>query len=145
MKKCFALLFIIVLLISCKSSKVLVGKYQIVSVNYNYIFDMNSQRYSSNNLNGNTSKGKFRIIPLSSQKMLIICNDLVFSKNADFIKELDKSSGDSINIGMYHSYKILGSTIFEIDVTNKDSLTFRKTYSNELTKTKDIGTLSNIK
>ncbi|MBE8724005.1 hypothetical protein C4F50_03520 [Flavobacterium sp. KB82] len=90
-------------------------------------------------VSGTIGKGKFKTFVLSSEKILIVCNDIIWKKNSGDIKEMNKT-GDSIVVGVFDGYKNLGSTIFEITLKEK-ILSFRKTYVNQLQQTESEGTL----
>lgn len=130
-----------ILINSCKSESILIGrKYQTDSVNESiYTFDMKSHNYSKKMNSGTIEKGKFKTFVLSSEKILIVCNDIIWRKTGSDIKEMDKT-GDSVVVGMLDGYKNLRSTIFEITSKEK-KISFRKTYVNQLQQTESEGTL----
>lgn len=100
---------------------------------------MKSHNYSKKMLSGTIGKGKFKTFVLSSEKILIVCNNIIWKKNSGDIKGMNKT-GDSVVVGVFDGYKNLGSTIFE--VTSKEKkLLFRKTYVNQLQLTESEGTL----
>lgn len=140
MNKCI-LIPLLSILISCKSESILTGrKYQTDSVNESiYTFDMKSHNYSKKMVSGTIGKGKFKTFVLSSEKILIVCNDMIWKKTSGDIKEMNKT-GDSVVVGVFDGYKNLGSTIFEITLKEK-KLSFRKTYVNQLQQTESEGTL----
>ncbi|MFC4738961.1 hypothetical protein ACFO3U_03040 [Flavobacterium ponti] len=140
MRKIF-LLLICTIVISCKSSFIEKGKYKINSANGSiYEFDTDNNSYTYKNLNGTKREGKFKIVHLNKEKVLLICNDLVFKKNRYPIKELNQQ-GDSLYIGSYSAIKNLGATIFEINICNKEKITFRKTNTNDLENSNEKGIL----
>lgn len=137
----YILIPLLSILISCKSESILTGrKYQTDSVNENiFTFDMKSHKYSEKMASGSIGKGKFKTFVLSSEKILIVCNNMIWKKNSGYIKEMNKT-GDSVVVGVFDGYKNLGSTIFEITLKEK-KLSFRKTYANQLQLTESEGTL----
>ncbi|WP_428228942.1 hypothetical protein [Flavobacterium sp.] len=141
MNKYILLLLLSILINSCKSESILTGrKYQTDSINENiYTFDMKSHNYSKKMVSGTIGKGKFKTFVLSSEKILIVCNDIIWKKTDTDIKEMDKT-GDSVVVGVFDGYKNLGSTIFEITSKEK-KLLFRKTYVNQLQQTESEGAL----
>lgn len=140
MNKAILLLLLSILINSCKSEAIMNGKYQTDSVNEGvYTFDMNNHNYSKELKNGTIAKGKFKTFVLSSEKVLIVFNDIILKRTSGDVKEANKV-GDSIVIGVFDGYKNLGSTIFEITSKEKKIL-FRKTYVNQLEKTESEGTL----
>lgn len=139
MRNVLVILFIGFLILSCKPSEMIKGKYRTDSVNGNkYEFDTNSHKFSNQLNSGKITSGNFKIIYLSPERSLIICNDLIFKKNRVPFKELNEVS-DSVYIGSFSTYKNLGATIFEINTKDKNNLTFRKTYANQLDETDDKG------
>lgn len=139
MRNVLFIVFIGFLILSCKPSEIIKGKYGTHSVNGNkYEFDTNSHKFSYQLNSGKIATGKFKIIHLSPERSLIICNNLIFKKNRVPFKELNEVS-DSVYIGSYSTYKNLGATIFEINTKDKNNLTFRKTYANQLDETDDNG------
>ncbi|KAF2329132.1 hypothetical protein [Flavobacterium nitrogenifigens] len=137
----YILLLILLILISCKSESILTGrKYQTNSVNEGiYTFDMKSHNYSEKKVSGTIAKGKFKTFVLSSEKTLIVCNDMILRKTSDDIEEMN-NIGDSLVAAVFNRYKNLGSTVFEITSKEK-KLSFRKTYVNQLQQTESEGTL----
>jgi hypothetical protein len=141
MKKIFFVLFISFAIISCKSSSDLKGIYQTISSDSKvYHFDMKNKKYNIEVKNEIEREGKFKTVKLSSKKTLIICSEMILKKTNGFIKELDKN-GDSIVVGVYDGYKNLGATLFEITKDVNGSLSFRKTYVNEIKNTEIEGKL----
>ena len=138
--KIFTYTLILFLLISCKTNSKLTGKYQAnLSDSTNYIFNFTNKQFTHKLQSGNLAKGKFKTLVLSSEKTLLVCNNVIFKRSGGLIKETN-STGDSITIGTFIGYKNFGATVFEI-TSKKDSLSFRKTYANELQKTESEGTL----
>ena len=138
--KIFTYILISFLLISCKTNSKLTGKYQAnLSDSTNYIFNMTNKQFTHKLSSGTLAKGKFKTLVLSSEKKLLVCNDIVFKRSGELIKEKN-STGDSITIGTFSGYKNFGATVFEI-TTKKDSLLIRKTYANKLQKTESKGIL----
>ena len=134
-------LFLCFEIISCKSSAHLKGNYQTVykdSLVYN--FDMKRHKYQVEVNNKVKRNGKFKIVELSSEKTLLICNEMLIKRAGNFIKELNKS-GDSTVVGVYDGYKNSGPLLFEITKDMNENLSFRKTYLNELTETEMEGKL----
>jgi hypothetical protein len=135
------ILFLCFEIISCKPTSNLKGNYQTVSTDsLVYNFDMKNHKYQVKVNNKVKKKGKFKIVDLSSEKTLLICNEIIMKRTGGFIKELDKS-GDSIVIGVYDGYKNLGPILFEITKDINQNLSFRKTYVNELEETELEGKL----
>ncbi|MDI9312557.1 MAG: hypothetical protein QM535_20265 [Limnohabitans sp.] len=131
------------LLLNCKSNSKLIGKYQAnLTDSTNYTFNLSNKKYTHKFHSGTVGKGKFKIIVLSSEKTLLVCNELVFKKGGGLIKETN-SEGDSITVGTFNGYKNFGNTVFEI-TSKKDSLLFRKTYANKLQKTESEGILISL-
>lgn len=141
MNKYILFLLLIILINSCKSEAIMAnGQYQINYVSENvYTFDMNTHSYSIKTGNGSLAKGKFKVFVLSSEKILIVFNDIILKKTSSDIREIDKT-GDSIVSYVFDGYKNAGSTIFEI-TSKQNILSFRKTYVNQLQKTESEGTL----
>jgi hypothetical protein len=134
-------LFLCCEIISCKSSTNLKGNYQTISTDsLVYNFDMKHHKYQVEVNNIVKRNGKFKIVELSTEKTLLICNEIKFERAGGFIKELDKN-GDSTVTGVYHGYKILGAVLFEITKDINENLSFRKTYVNELKETEMEGKL----
>jgi hypothetical protein len=100
---------------------------------------MNDKKFSHKLGNGSLSNGKFKILVLSSEKTLLVCNDMILKRSDGFIKEKNKA-GDSVVVGTFDGYKNLGSTVFEI-TSKGETLNYRKTYTNELQKTESGGIL----
>lgn len=137
----YILFLLLLILNSCKSEAIMAsGQYQINSVNEGeYTFDMNTCSYSIKTGNKSLAKGKFKVFVLSSEKILIVFNDIILKKTSGDVREMDKS-GDSIVSHVFDGYKNVGSTIFEI-TSKQNILSFRKTYVNQLQKTESEGTL----
>ncbi len=137
----YILLLLLSILISCKSESILnARKYQTDCVNESiYTFDMKSHNYSKKMLSGTIGKGKFKTFVLSSEKTLIVCNDIILRKTSDDIEEMN-DTGDSLVANLFNRFKNLGSTVFEITSKEK-KLSFRKTYVNQLQHTESEGTL----
>ena len=137
-----SIIFILIsfLIISCRTNSKLIGEYQAnLSDSTHYIFNLTNKQYTHKWPGGKLSKGKFKVLNLSSEKKLLVCNELVLKRGGGLIKEAN-GSGDSITIGAYMGYKNFGATVFEITSTEK-TLKYRKTYVNELQKTESEGTL----
>lgn len=100
---------------------------------------MKSHNYSKKMLSGTIGKGKFKTFVLSSEKTLIVCNDIILRKTSDDIEEMN-DTGDSLVANLFNRFKNLGSTVFEITSKEK-KLSFRKTYVNQLQQTESEGTL----
>jgi len=140
MNKTILLLLFVILIISCKSEAIMTGKYKTDSINESvYTFDMNKHNYSIELSNGTIAKGKFKTFILSSEKTLIVFNDIILKRTGGDVKEANKA-GDSIVIGVLDGYKNVGSTVFEI-TSKEEILSFRKTYVNQLQQTESEGTL----
>ena len=130
-------------IISCKTTSKLRGEYQAnLSDSTHYLFNLANKKYIHKWSNGQLSKGKFKILNLSSEKKLFVCNELIFKRRGGLVKEAT-SSGDSITIGAYTGYENLDATVFEITSKEKNLL-YRKTYINELQKTESEGILVKI-
>lgn len=141
--KSIIILLISFLVISCKSNSKLIGEYQTNSSgNTEYIFNLSNKQYTQKLGNRGYAKGKFKILVLSSEKTLLVCNDMILKKIDGFIKEKENAS-DSISIFNLNGYKNLGSTVFEI-TSKEETLTYRKTYTNDLKKTESEGALIKI-
>lgn len=141
-----SIIFILIsfLLISCRTNSKLTGEYQAnLPDSTNYTFNLSAKQYTHKWPGGTFSKGKFKILDLSSEKKLLVCNELVLKRANGVIKEAN-GSGDSINIGTYTGYKNFGGTVFEITSKEK-TLRYRKTYANELQKTESEGIMVKIK
>ncbi|URM35226.1 hypothetical protein [Flavobacterium anhuiense] len=100
---------------------------------------MKSHNYSKKMASGTIAKGKFKTFVLSSEKTLIVCNDIILRKTSDDIEEMN-DTGDSLVANLFNRFKNLGSTVFEITSKEK-KLSFRKTYVNQLQQTESEGTL----
>ena len=139
MKNIF-LFLITFLVISCKTNSKLMGEYQAnLSDSTNYTFNFANKQYTHKWPNGTFSKGKFKILDLSSEKKLLVCNELIYKRANGVIREAN-ISGDSINVGTYFAYQKFGKTVFEITSTEK-TLLYRKTYADKLQKTDSEGIL----
>lgn len=139
MKNTFFLL-ISFLVISCKTNSKLVGEYQInLSDSTYYTFNLANKKYIKKLSSGSFAKGKFRILDLSSEKKLFVCNEIILRRANGLMKETN-SSGDSITIGTFSAFKNLGATVFEITL-KKDTLLFRRTHVNQLHETENEGIL----
>jgi len=141
MNKYILLLLLSILMNSCKSESILTArKYQTDFVNEGiYTFDMKSHNYSEKRVSGTIGKGKFKTFVLSSEKTLIVCNDIILRKTSDDIEEMN-DTGDSLVANLFNRFKNLGSTVFEITSKEK-KLSFRKTYANQLQQTESEGIL----
>ncbi|WP_427873023.1 hypothetical protein [Flavobacterium sp. MMS24-S5] len=109
----YILLLLLSSLISCKSESILTGrKYQTDSINEGiYTFDMKSHNYSKKMVSGTIGKGKFKTFMLSSEKTLIVCNDIILRKTSDDIEEIN-NTGDSLVATLFNRYKNLGFDSF---------------------------------
>lgn len=133
-------LLISLLVISCKTNSKPVGEYQInLSDSTYYTFNLANKKYTKKLSSGSIAKGKFKILDLSSEKKLFVCNEMILRRANGLIKETN-SSGDSITIGTYSGFKNLGATVFEITSKN-DILFYRKTHVNYLQDTESEGIL----
>jgi len=145
MKNLLLLALFCFFIISCASKDKMTGTYKI---NFNkdndYIFDMDNQSYTSVYKSGSIAKGKFKVVRLSSERILLVCNDLIFKNGHDYIKDINEKE-DSVYIGVEHWYKNLGSTVFEINKKDTENLKYRKTYGNQIEKTEETGILIRIK
>ena len=131
------------LVISCKTNSKLIGEYQTNSSDsIHYNFNMNNKMYTHKLGNGSFAKGKFKIIVLSSEKTLLICNDMILKKT-DGLIGMKNNDRDSVVVGNFDGYKNLGSTVFEL-TSKGEILNYRKTYTNELQKTESGGVLINL-
>lgn len=140
-----SIIFILIsfLIISCRSNSKLTGDYKAnLSDSTHYTFNLDNKQYTHKWPNGKFSKGKFKILDLSLEKKLLVCNELILKRAGGLIKEATNSA-DSITIGAYIGYKNFGATVFEITSKEK-TLLYRKTYANELQKTESEGTLIKI-
>ncbi|RKR11237.1 hypothetical protein C8C83_2941 [Flavobacterium sp. 90] len=141
-----SIIFILIsfLIISCRTNSKLRGEYQAnLSDSTNYTFNLSAKQYTHKWPSGKFSKGKFKILDLSSKKKLLVCNEFVLIRVNGIIKEAS-GSGDSINIGTYSGYKNFGATVFEITSKEK-TLQYRKTYANDLKKTESEGVMLKMK
>lgn len=138
--KNLTLILISFLVISCQSNSKIIGEYLTNSADSTeYIFNFKNKQYTKRLRSGSFAKGKFELLALSSEKTLLVCNDVIWKRTNDFYNEQDKD-GDSIVDKFFYGYKNLGATVFEI--TSKDAtLRYRKTYSNDLQKTESEGVL----
>lgn len=128
------------LVISCKTNSKLIGEYQTNSSDSTYYnFNMNDKKYTQKLENGSFAKGKFKILVLSSEKTLLVCNDMILKRTDGLIREKN-NAGDSVVVGTYDGYQNLGSTVFEI-TSKEEILEYRKTHANELQKTESKGIL----
>lgn len=138
--KSIMILMICFLILSCKSNSKLIGEYQAnISDSTHYTFNFATKKYTHKWPNGTFSKGNFKILDLSSEKKLLVCNEVVLKRGGGLVKEAS-SSGDSITIGAYMGYKNFGATVFEIG-SKENPLLYRKTFANELQKTESEGIL----
>ena len=138
--KSIILILTIFLVISCSSNSKLTGEYQAnLSDSTHYTFNLGNKQFTHKWQSGVFSKGKFKILDLSSEKKLLVCNELIIKRGGGLIREKN-SLGDSITIGTYTGYKNLGTTVFEITSKEK-TLLYRKTYANALQKTESEGIL----
>jgi hypothetical protein len=138
MIKNVVIILIVVLLSGCKSTSEIYGEYYTDSSDSLH-FNFKNHTYFKKLRNGKAS-GKFKTLILSKEKVLVVCNDMVLGRTSGTIKEL-ANSGDSIPVGVWDGFKKLGSTVFEITISKDSSLTYRKTYTNELTQTLSEGKL----
>lgn len=138
--KSITIFLISFLVISCKTNSKLVGEYRAnLSDSIYYTFNFTNKQYMHKWTNGTFSKGKFKILDLSSKKKFLVCDELIYKRANGGIKETNVS-GDSINVGTYFGYQKLGQTVFEITSTEK-TLLYRKTYTDKLEKTDCEGIL----
>ncbi len=123
--------------ISCAARKQLSGTYKTDYENgMSYVLNLKNNTYVWSTSNNGDHTGKFKVVTLSSTKKLIIFEDLIMSHTSNYIREIQEN-GDSIFI----DHSNFGSTVFEIDLQDKNNIKYRKTYSNELEKTKHRGKL----
>lgn len=128
------------LVISCKTTSKLIGEYQAnLSDSTHYAFNFANKQYTHKWPNGTFSKGKFKVLDLSSEKKLLVCDELIFKRANGLIKEANVT-GDSIYVGTYFGHQNFGQTVFEITKTEK-TLLYRKSYANKLQKTDSEGIL----
>jgi len=139
------IVFSLIFLFGCKSNFGFSGTYKTEvnsdTIQNNYTFNFQNNEYRQYYKNATCgvlySKGHFKMLKLTDEKFLLVCNDIILEKE----NPNEKIDTITDNPEYYFRDRIRSHTVFELTLTKYDSLHFRLTTTNKLGKTFGMGYL----